>query len=367
MVGIMVLSRVVTPRIELLRDIVFQLKTFIKEDIVLIDIYNKLQLRQFVCSDVETLYFDVFSYFNLNEMMADFKGLLQQLGVDIIFIIGFPSYKGFEYFDQGRFYLFRETVMKEKRKMRTKTYTGYMRVTILYLLLVLNEMNMNVVHYALSTNEPVLNCCFENMNYKRYGPLWFEDFPYAPFYEYTMEWEMQSFDKSKTENFVFGGYKGKPNNFFEGRPFLENLEAKLTKQGFDFCCVDRYRDKRFVSQFDYYKLLAKAKYTYIPPSNGEYDFSIFRFMESCMLDCVPIVDTDCYIYNLARTFPDMNEIIKDKMTISRRRIVRRTYMYKRDINVLNDLKETKSYRKITSYESVKNFFDGLLREIRKCQ
>ena len=367
MVGVMVLSYVYKSRIELFRDIIFQLKTFIKEDIVLIDIYNRLQLRRFVCSDVETLYFDVFSYFSLNEMVVDFKSLLQQLDIDIIFVIGFPSYKGFEYFDQKTFYLFQEVVIKQKRQIIGRKYFERVRVIILYLLLALNDMKMNVVHYALSTNEPVLNCCFEDMNYRRYGPLWFEDFPYAPFYEYTMEWEMQSFDKSKTENFVFGGFKDKPNNFFEGRPFLEKLENSLTKQGFDFYCVDRYSDKRFVPQFDYYKLLAKAKYTYIPPSNGEYDFSIFRFMESCMLDCVPIVDVDCYTYNLARTFPDMNEIISDKMTISTRRIVRRTYMYKRDINVLNDLKETKSYRKITSYESVKNFFDGLLREIRKCQ
>lgn len=367
MIAIMVLDKQENQRMELKRDIIFQLSTFLQEELIVIELGGKPVLKMFVGTEVECINFDIDVYTNFFEMKRDFKDFIAELEIDTVFIIGFYCDGNVNIFNSRRLDWFYKNAIVEKRYKYFCDKTKRSRIIILlFILWAFSELHLNIIHYALCTSEPRLDYCFDGFkNYKRYGPLRFDEFPYAPFYEYTMEWEMDYFKKPKLEYFIFGGTKRNDYEYFDGRPFLKSMEENMARKGYEFYCITDNKHRRFTSQYDYYKRLGESKYTYIPPSNAEFDFSIFRFMEAMMLDCVPMVDKQCYMFTLAETFPDICEIIKNNLVLNRDYVSNRVYMYESDMETLKLIKDTKSYRKITSYESVKRFFDGLMREIGK--
>ena len=127
-----------------------------------------------------------------------------------------------------------------------------------------------------------------------------------------------------------------------------------------------------------------------PPYNKN-EFNIIRFMEAIICDCIPLIlkckkdvrdmKFGC-LYNLILTFPDFYDIImkRNLIVVPKDIHVRLTKYYEDsdngsvrkvkyatygepDIDICEQLKETKSFKKITDRNYVQSFYDGLFSEV----
>lgn len=75
-------------------------------------------------------------------------------------------------------------------------------------------------------------------------------------------------------------------------PLNSNLFIKNKKTG----------ENTFLSNEKYFDFIKKSKYTIVIPPYDLNCFSIFRFLESLMFDCIPLIHPDCNTEDLTKSF-----------------------------------------------------------------
>lgn len=76
-----------------------------------------------------------------------------------------------------------------------------------------------------------------------------------------------------------------------------------------------------IDRFKYLDLVAKSKYTLILPSYDNDCFSLYRFVESVHLGCLPLIHTDCNISGVESTFNmNLSELVTDIPFTEKRRL-----------------------------------------------
>ena len=128
-------------------------------------------------------------------------------------------------------------------------------------------------------------------------------------------------------------------------------------------CVDNKKNKKLIiKQEDYYYMLSKSKYTLVVQSYDVTTFSIIRFFEAVCRDCVPLIWFEACLDDLKNTFEDIYHLVlKYNLVVSsKEEIVDRVDNYENDLNFINEVKNSKSFRKITNEKKVAKFYKKLL-------
>lgn len=120
-------------------------------------------------------------------------------------------------------------------------------------------------------------------------------------------------NKPKTTENLVDDWSGKEFDFTMGWTVFPNgnrskFSEKITEIAEQFTKVNLFtKDK--VKNIDnsipipeYLKLIEKSKYTYILPSYDNSCFSLYRFIESIDLDCLPLLHPDCNVEDVQKSF-----------------------------------------------------------------
>ena len=276
--------------------------------------------------------------------------------IDKLIIIKTPMITGMKYDD---------TSMVEKFKNAIETNNRYnikfmMLRRILekcMLLKVASKMNIDVIQFVYDPQEINFADVFDFKSYKRYYILKRGSDKYAPIYEYEMYKESREVKDKELDLFFIGGILTKDRLFlYDVKQQFEGVE------GIKFEVFDKKENKNNrITQTKYYEQLGKAKYTIIIKPYQNDSFSIIRFFEAICNNCIPLILDDVNLAELNDTFPDIyNIIIKYKLIISVKNVQQRISQYEQDKFVINEIVESKSFKKITNYTKVKIFYNKLL-------
>ena len=122
-------------------------------------------------------------------------------------------------------------------------------------------------------------------------------------------------------------------------------------------------DRKPLKQQEYYNKLSKSEYTLIIPSYDISTFSIIRFLEAVMVDCLPLIYSLCDLTDLKRTFPDIFNIVERKLIVEDIRGIddKMAEINDERKSILDEIKSTKSFKKITTEEMVSKYYAKLLK------
>jgi hypothetical protein len=222
--------------------------------------------------------------------------------------------------------------------------------------------NIKVIHFALSPQEPDWSEYMNFKSYSRYSFLKDGKYNYAPMYERSLFLENEEFNrergKRRSRKFIF--YCSRLN---ENRDFVYDMQTKFQKEkNLNFRVFD---ERKKFSQYMYYQKLAAYRYTLIIKSNYEGYFSIKRFFEAIARKCVPLILDDVDTTMLQNTFPDIYDVILYyDLILPERRVKARINHYDKDKRFIDDVKATKSFKKITDYDSVEKFYNKLMEAVK---
>ena len=123
------------------------------------------------------------------------------------------------------------------------------------------------------------------------------------------------------------------------------------------------KDGKPIKQQEHYNKLSKSKYTLIMPSYDILPFSVIRFLEAIMVDCLPLIYSLCDLTDLKRTFLDIFIIVERKLIVEDIRGLddKMAELDDERISILDEIKATKSFKKITTEEMVSKYYTKLLK------
>ena len=123
------------------------------------------------------------------------------------------------------------------------------------------------------------------------------------------------------------------------------------------------KDGKPIKQQEHYNKLSKSKYTLIMPSYDILTFSVIRFLEAIMVDCLPLIYSLCDLTDLKRTFLDIFIIVERKLIVEDIRGLddKMAELDDERISILDEIKATKSFKKITTEEMVSKYYTKLLK------
>lgn len=190
-------------------------------------------------------------------------------------------------------------------------------------------------------------------------------YTYMPCYEHVMFEAAQKEDMTKTHDFVFyctcfserRQYLLKHKNLYDGLP---GYDVKIIGRN------DRYQDCK--KQDQYYGLISSSRYTLCVPAYDETSFSIIRFLEATCRDCLCLVLSFCNLDEVLFTFPDICDIIiKRGLLVDSFEDVPekiRELNPRREV-VLEEIKNSRSFKKIMDPDVVKARWNKLLKSLEK--
>lgn len=212
---------------------------------------------------------------------------------------------------------------------------------------------------------------FDFKSYKRICTWKSETDKYGPIYEYALtSTYVQTIPKAQDLYFIGSVYD-------ESKQYLYSIKKEFNKRlgrrhkggmynnpftgKFELFTFDN-RENR-VGQGTYLYNLMLSRYTIIVDDySGQ--FNMMRFMEAVICDCVPLI-LDGYnnLDNLILTFPDIYDIIeKRELVVKHDRVYFRIHNYEdKDRHIIDEIKATKSYQKITDEVKVRKYYNLLLR------
>jgi hypothetical protein len=365
MVGVVSLWIIRPYHKELIRNTILQIKEFVP-DVVYIDFHNSFKSLDIIdiVNKIDIVKFDISKYYNWFPLINAIDSFLKEYDFDTIFVLNSCTGRNDRYGVHK--------VLRYENEYKGTKYGGprdifykynmkavYNRIVFMDRLA---ENGINVIHFGVLPNEIVWGDYMNFKSYRRYSFLK-EDFKYAPMYERHLLLERDTFLNGAVRNHKFVFYGTTLN---ENRDFLVSMQRRFQIAGLKFFAYNPFEEKKSpsCSQNVYYRKLATTQYTYIVKSASDGFFSMSRFLEAVVLGCVPLIDSMVNISMLRETFPDIFEIVMDSgLVVTENHVTRRINHYDRDKQVLEDIMETKSFKKITSYESVKKFFDKLMEAV----
>ena len=195
---------------------------------------------------------------------------------------------------------------------------------------------------------------------------------YGPMYEYAMvNTFIQEIPKMQDLYFIGSVYDDSKKYLYDIKSEFDKRLGKRHKGGmynnpftgkFDLF-TEEERDNR-VGQSTYLYNLMLSRYTILVAPYKSECFNMLRFMEAIICGCLPLI-LDGYnnLENLLLTFPDIYDIIeKRQLVIPYDRVYFRIHDWnEKDSKVVQEIRETKSFRKITDEVKVKKFYERLLK------
>lgn len=276
--------------------------------------------------------------------------------LDAIFVTRFPLMNGFKRDDISSLVNFLENRCSDP----TYGFKFILMKSVYQRFLILDcisMLNISLFHIVIDPDEPSYDQFFYFKKYYKLFILKRHDTKYAPYYEYYLKkYAEESSQKEKKYEVFFRGVIVSPARYF----LYDMYEYFKDKPGIDFGICDKGKFKKCkLSQGEYYDRLNESKYTIIVKAYDEKSFSMIRFMEAICYNCIPLILDDVCLFELSQTFPDIYEIAK-KLVVSQEEVVERIKNYDNDYKLLQEIKESKSFQKITNSKKVKEFYNKLL-------
>lgn len=349
------------------------------DDVSVIDFYKDFKLSKTVYGEYNLFKVNQWDYDNWYDMYKNYKECIQEF--DSVILIKTPTLRGT--FTR----MLDEEFLSELDKGFTKDNKfqmsqDIMRRLIERLVFVKACRDKKVYQFCIDTQEVDFSKVWKFKHFERRYIFNHGDMKYFPMYEWAMaNTYIQEIDKIQSI-------------YFNGSAFTEEKKKGLSvlKE-----CVDKYlnrkvsgpvfgimtgsvdwyddedkRDTR-VPQSTYMYNLKLSKYTIINTPYDDTHFNMYRFMEAIICDCIPIILPYNNLEDLQLTFPDIYNIISlGDLVLMRIHADRKIPMemaiysrlncdrYDRDKIRFNEIKNSKSFKKITDQEYVKGEFKKLL-------
>jgi hypothetical protein len=134
-------------------------------------------------------------------------------------------------------------------------------------------------------------------------------------------------DVAKTIDFTFGYTSvGKTSRRSKYLKEMQSICVNFEKHNL-FVQDDATGLDTRVSPDVYMNYIEKSKYTFMLPSYDEHCFSPYRFIESLMVDCLPLIHVDCNLTDIQKSFDvDMTMLIRTTPFEEEERIMVLSYM-----------------------------------------
>lgn len=234
----------------------------------------------------------------------------------------------------------------------------------------LSDLKIRVFQFVIDPQEvdfSKVNTLTFPAGYKRLFILKNESAKYCPMYEYYLQTKAKKKKKERSQKlfdlFFIASAVGNERSWLAKLSEKVNSMANKQKMKIIFRIFDSKENRsNRISQTEYYEKIGQSRYTLIIPPYDIKSFSIIRFFEAVNLGCIPLIYYKCNLKELEDTFKDIYEIV-----LRNKLIVTEDEMFERmsgnigeEINVINEIIESKSYKKITNSKKVKTFYDKLL-------
>ena len=332
-----------------------QLNDFI-DDKIFIDLYKGNKLSNLFYKDVsiEKLLLDKFDNWNdIENYITDF---LKKF--DVIIIHHSCMMSGFKNGDNKLINTFlTKYKINNKYSMNFSCIRKFLEKVMI--MKVAADTGKKVIHIASDPQEPIFNDSLDFDSYKRYFILKRPNEKYIPCYEYEMFKDGRKIIEKNIDLFFIGSIMTKDRYFlYDVYDEMKNIKGMR----FEICDRDVYKANR-IKQNEYYDFLSKARYTIIIKPYEHDSFSIIRFFEAISNNCIPLILNDVCLNEVKNTFPDIYDIIIKYdifVDINAKAIQKRMQNYDNDKSIIKEIKESKSFKKITNYDKVKNFYDKML-------
>ena len=392
--AIVLLSSIESHQNEIIGAVINQAVEFIPNAYI-IDFYKDYKLNKVLDSEPEIIKAEQWKFDSWKSMYKHYKKLVSDF--DNIILVKAPI-------NRDNANTLDTKMLREINKMTRldDTYNmqyDLMRRVIERLLFVKACRGKNVVHFVIDPDEVDFSKVWNFKSYRRFGALKWNNCEYGPIYEYVL-YNTFIQDIPKFYDFYYVG-----SAITDDRKYLYRCQNEVLSHinrrriGFikenpkigTFDIFDSDNREKRVSQSTYLYNLKLSRYTMINPPYNKNEFNIIRFMEAIICDCIPLIlkckkdvrdmKFGC-LHNLILTFPDFYDIIMKRNLIvvpkdihvrltkyyedsdngSVRKVKYATYG-KPDIDICEQLKETKSFKKITDRNYVQSFYDGLFSEV----
>ena len=392
--AIVLLSSIESHQNEIIGAVINQAVEFIP-DAYIIDFYKDYKLNKVLDAEPEIIKAEQWKFDSWKSMYKHYKKLVS--GFDNIILVKAPI-------NRDNANTLDTKMLREINKM-TRLDDKYnmqydlMRRVIERLLFVKACRGKNVVHFVVDPDEVDFSKVWNFKSYRRFGALKWNNCEYGPIYEYVL-YNTFIQDIPKFYDFYYVG-----SAITDDRKYLYRCQKEVLSHinrrriGFikenpkigTFDIFDGDNREKRVTQSTYYYNLKLSRYTMVNPPYNKNEFNIIRFIEAVICDCIPLIlkckkdvrdmKFGC-LHNLILTFPDFYDIImkRDLIVVPKDIHVRLTKYYedsdngsvrkvkyatygKPDIDICEQIKETKSFKKITDRDYVQSFYDGLFSEV----
>lgn len=349
--AILVQANISANQTEIIKYIVKQIVKFTEAEVI--DFYKGNKLRNLL-GGVETIKY-IFDQNNWCDEAENIDRFLDGKNYDNIFVVRTSIFKYFKCDKVDMAVKFLEDY--ELRPDYGRTFLT-MKLTydrILFLKRAADK-DVNIIQIIIDPQEPVIRQWSFGKGRELYilnsGKL-----KYAPLYEYMMFESLKYMDKKKRQKFTFYCIALTEDRLQYIVDYKEYLERNYD------CKIIIKKDGKPIKQQEYYNKLSKSKYTLIMPSYDISTFSIIRFLEAIMVDCLPLVYSLCGLADLKRTFPDIFAIVERKLILEDIRGLddKMAELDDERISILDEIKATKSFKKITTEEMVSKYYTKLLK------
>ncbi|MDE7423049.1 MAG: hypothetical protein K2N51_05070 [Lachnospiraceae bacterium] len=359
-VAIALLSNIEASQNEIISAIYSQILEFV-EDAVVIDFYANGKIYKVLNGEPETLRLKQYEHNKWSQMQKQIEKYMKEFDKIILFKAPISC--------TGEVILEMEKGMEQDDSY----YMGYDKMRRIYerVTFVKAIRDKEVYHLVIDPREIDFSEFFGFKSYKRVCAWKSKTGKYGPIYEYAMSnIFIQEIPKAQDFYFIGSVYDESKEYLYDIKKEFDKRLGRRHKGGmynnpftgkFELFTFEN-RDKR-VGQGTYLYNLMLSRYTIIIDDYvGQ--FNMMRFMEAIICGCVPLI-LDGYnnLENLILTFPDIYDIIEKRQLVEKlERVYFRIHDWEeKDQYVIEEIKATKSFKKITNKERVKKYYDKLLR------
>jgi hypothetical protein len=174
-----------------------------------------------------------------------------------------------------------------------------------YIMLILKLLRRdvcNLKHYIIDPQEFNYNDVVSDINYERFFGYNSEKIDFKRNDNFLKSFIKNGKSGEKNFDFTFGyTVLTKSRSDFDIE-YLMNT-AKENNLNCNFYIKDKFKDiDSFITKDEYLEKIKESKYTLIIPSYDKRTFSIFRYQESIMNGCIPLILDTCYLDEVKNDF-----------------------------------------------------------------
>lgn len=331
------------------------------DELVFIDAYKtNRSIKLFGIPDDKILHYECDNVVGWKEHFEYAKNFLSENDIKTFIIFKPLMMRGLKHNDMGQYVRF-----KKKRLENNQYGFKYATMKHAYSKSLLIEAASKVcdkcIHFIVDPQEPNFDCVY---NFNSYREVYFlsksntRRCVFMPCCEYGLGELTKEYDTSKKSlDFVF--YCGA---LTDDRAYIRDAKDQLESiKNADVKVLESGKD--FIKQEEYYKMIAKSKFTLCIKPYDTTSFSMLRWLESFYLGCIPLVHKDCCMDDVKETYPDIYDIwCKYGLFVTFDNIQNKISSFTdSQINdIIKEIKETKSFKKVNDLKYIKKRWKKIL-------